>query len=76
MRSIDTSFAAAAGGVALSQKNIRFGDHTRPSKHGFRTGLPIGCGVALVAAAITATIPYCPHSPPTPKVTSRARGEC
>ncbi|MFQ6329089.1 MFS transporter [Nocardia sp. CWNU-33] len=79
MRSIGTSFAAAVVGVVLSQMSIRFGGHTLPSEQGFRTGLLIGCGVALVAAAITATIPYrrttpTPLSPvdTAPKVASRA----
>jgi hypothetical protein len=80
MRSIGTSFAAAVVGVVLSQMSIQFGGHTLPSENGFRTGLLIGCGVALVAAAITAAIPYRRTTPtpihsstdPMEKVASRA----
>lgn len=57
MRSIGTSFAAAVIGVVLSQMSMEMGGHSIPTEGGFRTGLFIGCGVALVAAAIAATIP-------------------
>jgi hypothetical protein len=33
------------------------GGHALPSKDAFRTGLLMGCGTALLAAAITLTIP-------------------
>lgn len=44
-------------GVVLSQMNVTMGGYTLTSEGGFRTGLLIGCGVALVAAAIAAAIP-------------------
>lgn len=37
--------------------SIQVAGHTVPTEGGFRTGLLIGCGVALVAAAITLAIP-------------------
>jgi MFS family permease len=57
MRSIGTSVSAAVVGVVLAQMTVRSGAVTLPSEAGFRTGLLIGCGVALVAAAITLAIP-------------------
>ncbi|WP_181319606.1 MFS transporter [Rhodococcus sp. OK519] len=58
MRSVGTSFAAAVVGVVLAQMSVEIGGgHTVPTEAGFRTGLLIGCGVALVAAAIAAAIP-------------------
>jgi hypothetical protein len=33
------------------------GGHTLASEDGFRTGLMIGCGVALVSAAVAVMIP-------------------
>jgi uncharacterized membrane protein YidH (DUF202 family) len=58
MRSIGTSVAAAVVGVVLSQLSIQFGGYTLPPENGFRIGLLIGCGVALVTAAITAANPH------------------
>lgn len=57
MRSLGTSFAAAVVGVVLAQMSVQVGDYTIPTESGFRTGLLIGCGVALVAAAVAAMIP-------------------
>ncbi len=58
MRSVGTSVAAAVVGVVLAQMSVDIGGgHTIPTEAGFRTGLLIGCGVALVAAAIAAAIP-------------------
>ncbi|GAB2646066.1 MFS transporter [Prescottella soli] len=58
MRSVGTSVAAAVVGVVLAQMSVGIGGgHTVPTEAGFRTGLLIGCGVALVAAAIAAAIP-------------------
>jgi len=37
--------------------SVQVAGHTLPTEGGFRTGLLIGCGVALVAAAITLAIP-------------------
>ncbi|MGW2227890.1 MFS transporter [Streptomyces formicae] len=57
MRSLGTSFSAAVAGVVLAQLTITMGGHVLPSETGFRVGLLIGCGVALVAAAVAAMIP-------------------
>ncbi|TQF67055.1 MFS transporter [Rhodococcus spelaei] len=56
-RSLGTSVAAAVVGLVLAQMSIQVGDYTLPTEDGFRTGLLIGCGVALVAAAVAACIP-------------------
>ncbi|MFC9972864.1 MFS transporter [Spirillospora sp. NPDC127200] len=63
MRSVGTSVAAAVVGVVLSQMTVTMGGHTLPSENGFRTGMLIGCGVALVAALITLGLPGRPARP-------------
>ncbi|MFE0107462.1 MFS transporter, partial [Streptomyces sp. NPDC059009] len=70
MRSIGTSVSAAVVGVVLSQMTVDAGPVRLPSEDAFRTGMLIGCGVALLAAAITLTIPY-----RTPDPGPRARNE-
>ncbi|SEL47152.1 MFS transporter [Streptacidiphilus jiangxiensis] len=57
MRSIGTTLSAAVVGVVLSHMTTRFGPYSLPSLNGFRTGMLIGCGVAVVAAAVAACIP-------------------
>ncbi|MEV0096896.1 MFS transporter [Streptomyces sp. NPDC050738] len=57
MRALGTSIGAAVIGVVLSHMNTTVGGFSFTSEKGFRTGLMIGCGVALVAAAIAAGIP-------------------
>ncbi|WP_405792017.1 MFS transporter [Streptomyces sp. NBC_01506] len=57
MRSLGTSMGAAVIGLVLSQMTINAGGHALTSEGGFRTGLIIGCGVALLSAAIAAVIP-------------------
>lgn len=57
MRSLGTSVGAAVMGVVLSQLTVTMGGHTFTSESGFRTGLAIGCGIALVAALIAGLIP-------------------
>ncbi|TMR09921.1 MFS transporter, partial [Nonomuraea zeae] len=57
MRSIGTSVCAAVVGVVLAQMTTTLGGHILPSEAGFRTALLIGCGVALVAALVTVTLP-------------------
>ena len=57
MRSLGTSTGAAVIGVVLAQMTTSFGGHSLASENGFRTGLVIGSGLALVAAAIAAVIP-------------------
>ena len=57
MRSLGTSVGAAVIGVVLSQTTTTMGGHTFTSENGFRAGLLIGCGIALVAVAIAAAIP-------------------
>ncbi|MGW2157750.1 MFS transporter [Nonomuraea sp. NPDC001699] len=57
MRSIGTSVCAAVVGVVLAQLTVTVGGHTLPSETGFRAALMIGCGVAVVAALVTLTLP-------------------
>ncbi|MFB6715512.1 MULTISPECIES: MFS transporter [unclassified Streptomyces] len=57
MRSLGTSVGAAVMGVVLSQLTVTMGGHTFTSENGFRTGLIIGCGIALVAAVFASVIP-------------------
>ncbi|WP_346433718.1 MFS transporter [Nonomuraea composti] len=57
MRSIGTTASAAVIGVVLSQLTIDFGGHPLPSETGFHTGMLIGCGAALMAAAVTMALP-------------------
>ncbi|EFL00028.1 LOW QUALITY PROTEIN: membrane transporter, partial [Streptomyces sp. SPB78] len=58
MRSLGTSIGAAVVGVVLAQLTTDFGGHALTSENGFRTGLLVGCGVALLAGLIAAAIPY------------------
>ncbi|MEV0643878.1 MFS transporter [Phytomonospora sp. NPDC050363] len=60
MRSIGSSVSAAVMGVVLAQLTTDFGGHLLPSETGFRTGLLIGCGVALAAALTALAIPVKP----------------
>lgn len=60
MRTIGTSISAAVVGVLLATMTVRFGSDTMPSQDGFRIGMLIGGGVALLAAAITLAIPARP----------------
>ncbi|MFE7355428.1 MFS transporter, partial [Streptomyces sp. NPDC057543] len=57
MRSLGTSVGAAVMGVVLSQMTVTMGGYSFTSESGFRTGLTIGCGIALVAAVIASVIP-------------------
>ncbi|MWA03613.1 MFS transporter [Actinomadura sp. LD22] len=57
MRSLGTSIGSAVIGVVLSQMTVTLGGYTLISENGFRTGLIIGCGIALVSAVIAAAIP-------------------
>ncbi|MDG9724273.1 MFS transporter [Streptomyces sp. DH41] len=57
MRSLGTTIGSAVIGVVLAQMTITMGGQTLASEDGFRTGLLIGCGVALVSAAVAVMIP-------------------
>jgi MFS family permease len=57
MRSIGTSTASAVMGVVLAHMTTRLGPVTIPSENGFRVGLVIGAGVALLAALVVLAIP-------------------
>ncbi|MFE3519230.1 MFS transporter [Streptomyces sp. NPDC059166] len=57
MRSLGTTIGSAVIGVVLAQMTISIGGFSIASEGGFRVGLTIGCGVALVAAAVAAFIP-------------------
>ncbi|MFE4539469.1 MFS transporter [Streptomyces scopuliridis] len=61
MRSLGTSVGAAVIGLVLSQMTTSFGGQSITSESGFRTGLLIGCGIAVVSAAIAAVIPAVRH---------------
>ncbi|MGA5221892.1 MFS transporter [Streptomyces koyangensis] len=64
MRSLGTSTGAAVMGVILSQMTVDLGGAVVTSESGFRTGLLIGCGVALVSAVVASAIPA---ARPTPR---------
>lgn len=57
MRSLGTTIGAAVIGVVLAQMTTNMGGVPLASEDGFRTGLLIGCGVALLAAVVAAAIP-------------------
>ena len=57
MRSLGTSIGAAVMGVLLAQMTTTMGGHSLTSEAGFRTGLLVGAGMALVSMAIAAAIP-------------------
>lgn len=57
MRSLGTTIGSAVIGVVLAQMTLTMGGHTLASEDGFRTGLLIGCGVAVAAAAVALLIP-------------------
>ncbi|ETK35471.1 MFS transporter [Microbispora sp. ATCC PTA-5024] len=57
MRSIGTSTASAVMGVVLAHMTTRLGPVTIPSESGFRVGLVIGAGVAVLAALVVLAIP-------------------
>lgn len=57
MRAIGTSASSAVLGVILAHLTISVGERTFPSEAGFRTCFIIAGCVALVAAAIAASIP-------------------
>ncbi|GGL91865.1 MFS transporter [Streptomyces fumigatiscleroticus] len=57
MRSLGTTIGSAVIGVVLAQMTVTVGGYTIASEDGFRTGLVIGCGVALVSAAVACLIP-------------------
>lgn len=57
MRAIGTSVGAAVTAVVLAQMSTPFGGEAVPTESGFRTGMLIACGVALLASAVALTIP-------------------
>ncbi|WP_063837033.1 MFS transporter [Phaeacidiphilus oryzae] len=57
MRSIGTTVSSAVIGVVLAHMTVTMGGVALPSRTGFRTGLLIGCGVAVVAGAVALAIP-------------------
>ncbi|MFE2037557.1 MFS transporter [Streptomyces scopuliridis] len=72
MRSLGTSIGAAVIGLVLSQMTTGFGGQSITSESGFRTGLLIGCGIAVVSAAIAAVIPAVRHIAAGPEKTPSA----
>ncbi|MFF3489991.1 MFS transporter [Streptomyces sp. NPDC002795] len=57
MRSLGTTIGSAVIGVVLAQMTVSMGGVPIPSEGGFRTGLMIGCGVAVLSAAVATFIP-------------------
>jgi len=57
LRAIGTSISGAVIGVVLAQMTTHSGSHLVPTVDGFRTGLFIGCAVALIAALVAFAIP-------------------
>ncbi|MGD6749602.1 MFS transporter [Streptomyces sp. BH105] len=57
MRSLGTTIGSAVIGVVLAQMTVSMGGIPIPSEDGFRTGLMIGCGVAVLSAAVATFIP-------------------
>ncbi|MFR9796889.1 MFS transporter [Streptomyces sp. MS06] len=57
MRSLGTTIGSAVIGVVLAQMTVSLGGYSLASEGGFRTGLAIGCGVALLSAAVASLIP-------------------
>jgi hypothetical protein len=57
MRSLGTTTSAAVVGVVLAQMGQDLQGHNVPTIGGFLASLGIGCGAALVAAAVAAAIP-------------------
>lgn len=57
MRAFGTSVSAAVIGVVLASTSVNFGGHPIPTHGGFLVSLIIGCVIALVATAVTTTIP-------------------
>ncbi|MFJ5686112.1 MFS transporter [Streptomyces sp. NPDC093099] len=72
MRSLGTSVGAAVIGLVLSQMTTSVGGQDITSESGFRTGLLIGCGIAVVSAAIAAVIPAVRHIAAGPEKTPSA----
>ncbi|MFJ4503201.1 MFS transporter [Streptomyces sp. NPDC088864] len=57
MRALGTSVGAAVIGAVLAQLTTETAGYTFTSENGFRMGLIVGCGVALIAVAVSAFIP-------------------
>ncbi len=73
MRSVGTSVSAAVIGVVLSHLTVQAHGAAVPTETGFHVGLLIGCGVALLAAAVALTIPRARRLPQEAAVPSSAR---
>ncbi|MFR9787917.1 MFS transporter [Streptomyces sp. MB22_4] len=65
MRSLGTTIGSAVIGVVLAHMTISLGGYTIASEDGFRTGLLIGCGVAVLSAAVASLIPSPRKAPET-----------
>ncbi|MGW0684061.1 MFS transporter [Streptomyces sp. NPDC002754] len=57
MRSLGTTIGSAVIGVVLAQMTFSMGGVSIASEGGFRTGLAIGCGVAVLSAVVATFIP-------------------
>lgn len=63
MRSLGTTIGSAVIGVVLAHMTVDLGGYTIASEDGFRTGLLIGCGVAVLSAAVASLIPSLRREP-------------
>ncbi|MGD6756922.1 MFS transporter [Streptomyces sp. BH105] len=75
MRSLGTTIGSAVIGVVLAQMTVSMGGFTLASEDGFRTGLMIGCGVALLSAAVATLIPALRKAGTDPAAEARPAGE-
>jgi len=72
MRAIGTTTSAAVIGVVLAQMSTFLGGHPIPTEAGFRTGLLLGCGVAVAAALVALFIPGRPRAAAAPTAQTAA----
>ncbi|MFZ3598174.1 MFS transporter [Streptomyces sp. BH104] len=75
MRSLGTTIGSAVIGVVLAQMTVSMGGFTLASEDGFRTGLMIGCGVALLSAAVATLIPALRKAGTDPAAEAQPAGE-
>ncbi|MBH0776576.1 MFS transporter [Nocardia sp. NEAU-351] len=66
MRAVGTSISAAVVGAVLAQLSVTANGHLVPTENGFRIGLLLGCAVAALGAALSATIPADRPGPSVP----------
>jgi MFS family permease len=75
MRSIGTSLASAVVGAILAHMTIHLGGYTLPSENGFRTGLLVSSGGAILAALVVLAIPRQRARGPAPGIPGASGAE-